>query len=114
VTFRVLTEFSQGVGDILLGAVAALSASMKMLPKPCGCPDAAGKRSSKQPEVDSDNAMKRFLVRTDVVTASNTSALPAPNLGYQSKLDRPNHKLFLRNDPRGYNYPSLINIFLPI
>jgi hypothetical protein len=87
---------------------------VKMLLKPCGCPDAAGKRSSKQPEVDFDNAMKRFLVRTDVVTASNTPALPTPNLGYQSKLDRPNHKLFLRNDPCGYNYASIINIFLPL
>jgi hypothetical protein len=37
-----------------------------MLPKPYGCPDAAGKRWSKQPEMDFVNAMKRFLVRADV------------------------------------------------
>jgi hypothetical protein len=67
---------------------------------------------SKQPEVDSDNAIKRFLVRAGGVTARN-AALPASRLGYQSKLRRPNHKLVLRNDLCPYNYPNIINIFRP-
>jgi hypothetical protein len=72
------------------------------------------KGGQKQPEVDFVNALKRFLVRSDVVAVRN-AALPAPrDLGYQSKLGRPNHKLVLRNDPCPYNYPSLINIFHPL
>jgi hypothetical protein len=66
----------------------------------------------KQPEVDFDNAMKRFLVRAEVMTARN-AVLPASGLGYQSKLRRPNHKLVLRNDLCPYNYPNIINIFRP-
>jgi hypothetical protein len=63
--------------------------------------------------VDSDDALKRFLVRADVVTARNR-VLPAPSLGYQSKLRTPNHKLALRNDPCPYNYAKIINIFSPL
>jgi hypothetical protein len=66
----------------------------------------------KQPEVDFDNAMKRFLVRAEVVTARNT-VLSASGSGYQSKLRRPNHKLVLRNGLCPYNYPNIINIFRP-
>src|ERR1700733_11239999 len=69
--------------------------------------------SSKQPEVDFVNAMKRFLVRADVVTARKTPRCRVPNVGYQSKLGRPNHKLFLRNHLCRYNYPKIINIFQP-
>jgi hypothetical protein len=69
---------------------------------------------SKQPEVDFVNAMKRFLVRADLMTARKHRAAGVPNVGYQSNLGRPNHKLFLRNGLGSYNYPNLINISSPI
>src|SRR5271154_5638591 len=85
---------------------------MTVLPKPCGCPDTIGiMGGSKQSEVDFDNAMKRFFVRADVVTARKCRAAGPPDLSYQSKLRKPNHKLVLRNDPCPYNYFKIIHIF---
>jgi len=56
--------------------------------------------------------VKRFLVRTSNCDDS-ARQLPAPRLGYQSRLLRPNHKLVLRKDRHPYNYPEIINIFRP-
>jgi DNA-directed RNA polymerase subunit omega len=63
--------------------------------------------------MDFVNAMQRFLVRADIVTAQKRPRCQVPNVGYQSKLGRPNHKLFLRNDLCTYNYQNITHIFGP-
>jgi hypothetical protein len=40
----------------------------------------------KQPEVDFDNAMKRFLVRADVVAARKTPRCPPPQFGLSEQI----------------------------
>jgi hypothetical protein len=41
---------------------------------------------SKQPEVDFVNAMKRFLVRADVVTARKMPRCRGPNVGLSEQI----------------------------
>ncbi len=50
-----------------------------------------------------DEAMKRFLVRSAADGGPGRSGQQALGTGYQSRLERPNHKIVLRNGPGPYN-----------
>ena len=80
---RVLKDIS----GILLGAAAMLRAFGNSAAEVLRMSRGHRKMGRpKQPEVDFVNAMKRFLVRADVVTARKSSRCRGPNVGLSEQI----------------------------